>query len=182
MKATDSRECRNCHSFETMALEEQDKSAQKRHSPERQAEKNENLHRLPQGNRSRITRRLWRRVNNAHHYNEPRYLRPLALVYCTICEPTVLPVWLQNWCASVLLKAGKIVDQVLYICFVEFLVFLFHFLRHGAFIRGKSLKLLPDIRRPLSRMRCAFFRLRHIPPLELVRRIAAEEPDCHYYQ
>ena len=41
MKETDSRECRNCHSFETMELEEQDKSARKRHSPKRQAEKGE---------------------------------------------------------------------------------------------------------------------------------------------
>ena len=31
MKATDSRECRNCHSFTTMELEEQDKSARKKH-------------------------------------------------------------------------------------------------------------------------------------------------------
>ena len=32
MKATDSRECRNCHSFETMDLSEQDRSARKRHA------------------------------------------------------------------------------------------------------------------------------------------------------
>ncbi len=31
MKATDSRECRNCHSFEGMDLSEQDRSARKRH-------------------------------------------------------------------------------------------------------------------------------------------------------
>ena len=31
MKATDSRECRNCHAFDTMELEEQDKSARKKH-------------------------------------------------------------------------------------------------------------------------------------------------------
>lgn len=41
MKETDSRECRNCHSFDTMDLAEQDKSARKRHSPERRAEKGE---------------------------------------------------------------------------------------------------------------------------------------------
>ena len=32
MKATDSRECRNCHSFESMDLSEQDRSARKKHS------------------------------------------------------------------------------------------------------------------------------------------------------
>ncbi len=32
MKATDSRECRNCHNFESMDLSEQDRSARKRHS------------------------------------------------------------------------------------------------------------------------------------------------------
>jgi len=32
MKATDSRECRNCHSFEGMDLSEQDRSARKKHS------------------------------------------------------------------------------------------------------------------------------------------------------
>jgi len=32
MKSTDSRECRNCHSFEGMDLDEQDKSARKRHA------------------------------------------------------------------------------------------------------------------------------------------------------
>jgi cytochrome c-type protein NapC len=31
MKSTDSRECRNCHAFDTMELEEQDKSARKKH-------------------------------------------------------------------------------------------------------------------------------------------------------
>ncbi len=31
MKSTDSRECRNCHSFDTMDLAEQDRSARKRH-------------------------------------------------------------------------------------------------------------------------------------------------------
>ena len=41
MKATDSRECRNCHDFDTMDLEKQDRSAAKKHSPERQAKKHE---------------------------------------------------------------------------------------------------------------------------------------------
>lgn len=31
MEATDSRECRNCHSFDAMALEEQDRTARKKH-------------------------------------------------------------------------------------------------------------------------------------------------------
>ncbi len=31
MKATDSRECRNCHSFDNMNLDEQDRSARKKH-------------------------------------------------------------------------------------------------------------------------------------------------------
>ena len=31
MKASDSRECRNCHSFESMDLSEQDRSARKKH-------------------------------------------------------------------------------------------------------------------------------------------------------
>ncbi|MFV2004166.1 MAG: NapC/NirT family cytochrome c [Gammaproteobacteria bacterium] len=31
MKKTDSRECRNCHDFDSMDLEEQDKSARKKH-------------------------------------------------------------------------------------------------------------------------------------------------------
>lgn len=34
LKATDSRECRNCHSYEVMALEMQDRQAQRRHSLE----------------------------------------------------------------------------------------------------------------------------------------------------
>ena len=32
MKATDSRECRNCHSFDSMDLSEQDRTARKKHS------------------------------------------------------------------------------------------------------------------------------------------------------
>lgn len=32
MKSTDSRECRNCHSFQSMDLSEQDRSARKKHS------------------------------------------------------------------------------------------------------------------------------------------------------
>ncbi len=32
MKASDSRECRSCHSFDTMDLSEQDRSARKRHA------------------------------------------------------------------------------------------------------------------------------------------------------
>jgi cytochrome c-type protein NapC len=35
MKETDSRECRNCHSLESMDLEKQAKSARKKHDPER---------------------------------------------------------------------------------------------------------------------------------------------------
>ena len=31
MKASDSRECRNCHSFENMDLDSQDRSARKKH-------------------------------------------------------------------------------------------------------------------------------------------------------
>jgi len=34
MKETDSRECRNCHSFETMDLEQQGRQASKKHAPE----------------------------------------------------------------------------------------------------------------------------------------------------
>lgn len=34
MRATDSRECRNCHSYEAMALDMQGRSAAKKHSPE----------------------------------------------------------------------------------------------------------------------------------------------------
>ena len=41
MKASDSRECRNCHDFDTMDLEEQDKSAAKKHSLKRRMEKGE---------------------------------------------------------------------------------------------------------------------------------------------
>ncbi len=41
MKATDSRECRNCHSLESMNLELQDKSARRRHDAERMREKDE---------------------------------------------------------------------------------------------------------------------------------------------
>jgi cytochrome c-type protein NapC len=35
MKATDSRECRNCHALISMDLEKQSKSARKKHDPER---------------------------------------------------------------------------------------------------------------------------------------------------
>ena len=38
MKATDSRECRNCHSFDSMDLEQQDRQASKKHSPAWRAE------------------------------------------------------------------------------------------------------------------------------------------------
>jgi cytochrome c-type protein NapC len=38
MKETDSRECRNCHSYVYMDLEKQDKAAQRKHSPEYIAE------------------------------------------------------------------------------------------------------------------------------------------------
>lgn len=41
MKATDSRECRNCHSLEHMDLEAQDKSARKKHTLEWEQEKGE---------------------------------------------------------------------------------------------------------------------------------------------
>ncbi len=41
MKETDSRECRNCHAFETMDLENQDKSARKKHMLKRRIEKGE---------------------------------------------------------------------------------------------------------------------------------------------
>jgi len=37
MRETDSRECRNCHAYETMDLELQDRSARKKHDPERLA-------------------------------------------------------------------------------------------------------------------------------------------------
>lgn len=57
MKETDSRECRNCHSLETMKLADQGKSAQKKHTLERKAEKGETCidchkgiaHELPEG-------------------------------------------------------------------------------------------------------------------------------------
>ncbi len=57
MRATDSRECRNCHAIETMNLELQDRSAQRRHSLERMQEKGETCidchqgiaHKLPEG-------------------------------------------------------------------------------------------------------------------------------------
>lgn len=41
MKANDSRECRNCHTQEAMDLENQDKSARKKHSKERRLAKGE---------------------------------------------------------------------------------------------------------------------------------------------
>jgi nitrate/TMAO reductase-like tetraheme cytochrome c subunit len=41
MKETDSRECRNCHALESMELDKQDKSAQKKHSLQRKLEKGE---------------------------------------------------------------------------------------------------------------------------------------------
>ncbi|MCP4271925.1 MAG: hypothetical protein GY781_08155 [Gammaproteobacteria bacterium] len=41
MKATDSRECRNCHSFSDMDLDEQEDKAQRKHSPERIAKRGE---------------------------------------------------------------------------------------------------------------------------------------------
>ena len=57
MKATDSRECRNCHTLETMNLEIQDKTAGKRHTLERKLKKGETCidchkgiaHALPEG-------------------------------------------------------------------------------------------------------------------------------------
>jgi cytochrome c-type protein NapC len=57
MKASDSRECRNCHALETMAAEEQDKSARKKHTLERKLAKDETCidchkgiaHALPEG-------------------------------------------------------------------------------------------------------------------------------------
>ncbi len=57
MRATDSRECRNCHSLVSMDLDEQDKSARKKHTLERAAEKGETCidchqgiaHKLPEG-------------------------------------------------------------------------------------------------------------------------------------
>jgi cytochrome c-type protein NapC len=41
MKETDSRECRNCHSFEAMDLESQPKRASRKHHPTRIAERGE---------------------------------------------------------------------------------------------------------------------------------------------
>lgn len=41
MKGNDSRECRNCHSFKDMDLSEQHKRAQRKHNPQRIAEKGE---------------------------------------------------------------------------------------------------------------------------------------------
>ena len=57
MKSNDSRECRNCHALESMDLEHQDKSAQKKHTLERKLEKGETCidchkgiaHHLPEG-------------------------------------------------------------------------------------------------------------------------------------
>ena len=57
MRANDSRECRNCHNLETMDLELQDKSARRKHTLERKAEKGETCidchqgvaHQLPEG-------------------------------------------------------------------------------------------------------------------------------------
>ena len=57
MKETDSRECRNCHDFSYMELDLQDKSARKKHIPERVLEKGETCidchkgiaHELPEG-------------------------------------------------------------------------------------------------------------------------------------
>lgn len=57
MKETDSRECRNCHALETMNLEEQDKSARKKHTLERMQKEGETCidchkgiaHNLPEG-------------------------------------------------------------------------------------------------------------------------------------
>lgn len=57
MKATNSRECRNCHSVEAMKLDKQGRSARKKHSLERMAKRNETCidchkgiaHHLPKG-------------------------------------------------------------------------------------------------------------------------------------
>lgn len=57
MKATDSRECRNCHTLDSMSLEVQDKSARRRHTLERKLKKGETCidchkgiaHALPEG-------------------------------------------------------------------------------------------------------------------------------------
>jgi len=57
MKATDSRECRGCHSVQTMDVELQDTSARKKHDVERMKAKGETCvdchqgvgHDLPKG-------------------------------------------------------------------------------------------------------------------------------------
>lgn len=57
MKATNSRECHNCHSVEAMKVSLQDKSARKKHDPERMRKRNETCidchkgiaHELPEG-------------------------------------------------------------------------------------------------------------------------------------
>jgi len=57
MKATDSRECRNCHALESMNLDVQDRMAKKRHTLKRKLEKGETCidchkgiaHALPEG-------------------------------------------------------------------------------------------------------------------------------------
>ena len=57
MRANDSRECRNCHTLESMNLAEQDRIASKRHTLERKLEKGETCidchqgiaHALPEG-------------------------------------------------------------------------------------------------------------------------------------
>jgi len=57
MKATDSRECRNCHSIEAMDIEKQGHSAQKKHNLARMKKRNETCidchkgiaHKLPEG-------------------------------------------------------------------------------------------------------------------------------------
>jgi len=57
MKANDSRECRNCHALESMELDKQGRSAQKKHTLKRKLEKGETCidchkgiaHHLPEG-------------------------------------------------------------------------------------------------------------------------------------
>ncbi len=57
MKATNSRECRNCHAIETMKLDKQDRSARKKHNLERMQARGETCidchkgiaHHLPKG-------------------------------------------------------------------------------------------------------------------------------------
>lgn len=57
MRANDSRECRNCHALETMDLEQQERSARRKHTLERKLEKGETCidchqgvaHKLPEG-------------------------------------------------------------------------------------------------------------------------------------